>query len=467
MVRDLQSAMRHAKLRHCYGGGGVVSGANKFGSSLISMVLVSAVAGGIATSALAQDRKITEPGSSGLASKSQEKKLRPPEEVTAEKNVDAADKAYQPKGVDLGQFLLLPKIELDETYNDNVFAKAYDTKADFITTVRPEVAVRSRFDNHELNFLGRIEHKEFAKYTGDTVTEFFGQSDGRLDVTKTNSLRGLVSYQAGHEDRGSPDDVGGVEPTPFRYLTARGGGVAGLGRLTSSLDFGMVDRSFDDVRTATGVSPNRLRDRVDYEETLREAYEVIPGYFAVVEGALNQRVYANSADVAGYNRDSNGWRINSGLGVDISQVIRGDFLVGYFQQDYSDDRLTDPRGLSIKSMLNWSPTRMTQVVPSLERSVEETTATGVAALVRTSGSVLVRHELQRNIIVSSVLSYSHDTQQGGKQETDTYDGRFSGTYLLNANVYVGVEVDLKRKLSNVDAAGFDQHTVMARLGLQY
>ncbi|HLO78613.1 MAG TPA: outer membrane beta-barrel protein [Magnetospirillum sp.] len=400
-------------------------------------------------------------------SKDKDKSLRPPADVLGEKDVDAANDAYRPSGVDLGQFLLLPKIEVDETFNDNVFARQYNAKSDFMTSIRPEAALRSRFDSHELNFLGRVERKEFARFTDDSVTEFFGQSDGRLDVNKTDSLHGLVSYSAAHEDRGSPDDVGGKEPTPVRTLTGRTGGTVGLGRLKSSLDFGAVQRAYDDVQTATGTSPNHLRDRVEYEEKLREGYEIVPGYFAVIEGATNQRVYKNSADIAGFNRDSQGWRVNGGLGVDISQVVRGDFLVGYFRQNYTDDRLSDPSGLSVKAMFNWTPSRMTLVIPSLERSVEETSVSGVSALVRTSAGLLVRHELQRNIILSNSFSYMHDQQDGGDETTNLYEDRLSVTYLFNANLYAGGELVAKHRLSNADGNGYNQHTMMARFGLQY
>jgi hypothetical protein len=393
--------------------------------------------------------------------------LLPPKEALEQKDADIAPDQYQPKGANIGPFVFLPKLEVDEKWTNNVFATNYNSLGDYITTTRPEFALNSKFGEHSLDAIGRIERRNHHRYDKESVTNGFAQLSGLYKAGERDTLNGAVSYTHDHEDRGSPDNAGGLRPTEFHYLTFNGAGAINTGRLTSSLGLTVVRRDWEDTKTSTGVVPSRLRNRWEYETKLREAYEIAPSYSLIGEGALIQRRYITTPDQAGYNRDSDGVRLSSGIAMDVSEVIRGDFLVGYFRQNYEDRRLQDPAGPFIRAMFNWTPTRLTTVIPSLERSVEETTATGVSSLVRTAAAVTVRHELQRNIILGSSFSYSKDEQKGGGLTANTTELTLRATYLLNEFFYTGAEFTQKHKLTNVDGSGFNQSTAMLRFGLQY
>ena len=62
---------------------------------------------------------------------------------------------YNPTGVTVGSFRLFPLLELDEVYNDNIYATSYGTPgltSSFIQIVRPSLQLRSDWSNHMLNF---------------------------------------------------------------------------------------------------------------------------------------------------------------------------------------------------------------------------------------------------------------------------------------------------------------------------
>ncbi len=401
------------------------------------------------------------------AVKKQEKELLPPKDVLEKSNTAQAPDAYQPKGVDLGLFLLLPKLEVDETWLSNVFATQYDAVSDYITAIRPEIALNSRMERHSVTALTRLERKEFRRYKKESVTNGFAQLSGRYDIGERDNLNAMISYVRDNEDRGSPDNSGGNIPTEYHYLTFNGSGAMVTGQLTSVLGVTVVNRDWEDVGKSTGVAANHFRNRTEYEQKLRESYEFRPGYSALLEGVLNQRVYQHKRDGADTDRDSMGWRASSGLGVDLSDLVRGDFLLGYFRQDYADGRYRDSHGPFVKASFNWTPTRLTTIVPTLERSVEESTATGVSSLVRTAATVMVRHELMRNWFIGGVAGYAMENQIGGSIKTKTHNGLLRSTYLFTPNFYLEGEVGTRHKLSNTDGGGFVQNTAMFRLGAQY
>lgn len=375
--------------------------------------------------------------------------------------------SYQPKGVDLGLFLLLPKLENELTYNSNVYATRSNVKSDFIATVRPELALRSRFAQHDLSFRMMAEKYVYRTYKNDNHQDFQTDVNGRYDVQPGTELTLFSQYFSRHEDRSSPDEAGGVKPTPTQGFITRLGGKQEMGKLTLSGDITAQRLMFDRVATSSGTTVlNDDRDRWEVEGKLRGAYELFPGYAAVTQVSANTRRYDDAFDRNGFERSSHGYRVEGGVGVDISQLLRGDFLVGYLSQNYRDARLKDPSGVSVRATFNWTPDKLLIVVPALERSVSETTRSGSSSQVRTTGSVLVRYEAARNILLSGFLSAAYSENSGQKPTDWLYEARARGIYSFTKELFVGAEAVQKIKQVQGETGGYNQTTLMLRLGLQ-
>lgn len=380
---------------------------------------------------------------------------------------ERVDDSYQPKGVEFGNFLLLPEVEFEERYNSNVFAQSSDAKGDFITRIAPEVQARSRFKQHALNLSAGAEQYFYRRYTDDNHVDAFVTATGRYDFDRNWEANGLLEARLRHEDRGSPDEAGGEEQTPGYSVTGELGNEQTLGRYKFSQSIRAVRYTFGDVDAGSGGSINNSdRDRVEVVGTGRASYEMFPGYAAIGQLQGNVREYDDTLDDAGVNRSSQGVRAEAGIGVDITQLIRGDFLVGYFRQDYEDPSLTDPSGPAVRAVFNWTPSRMTVVVPSLERSVQETTTTRASGMIRTGGSLLVRHEYARNIVITGVASVYQDDFDGSGQENWTYDGRARLIWALAPEYYVGGELSYRQRTSNVETSEYNQYVLSLRFGLR-
>ena len=388
---------------------------------------------------------------------------------TANSDSERVNESYQAKGYELGKFLLLPKVEVDEVYNSNIFAAQSNNKADTITVIRPELKLRSRFTEHELTCTVVAENFRYKSFSHDDRTELEGNVDGRYDFSSHTQATLFTSLYSRHEDRGSPDDARGLEPTPTRGSNNRLGLKHQFNRLTI---VGQVEANrfgFGNVTGSDGsMTVNSDRNRWEFLARERASYEIFPGYAAVVEVSENTHVFDRDQDRNGYNRNNSGYRTEAGIGVDISELVRGDFLVGYYQQNYKDSRFQDPSGLSWRATFNWTPTKLTIVIPSFERTVTETTTQQASALVRNVFSVTVRHELQRNIILTGTGSVSYDQLSGvGGQNAWNYEGRAKAIYAFTREFYVGAEIGYKTKNSQLADGGYRQLTSMVRLGVQY
>jgi hypothetical protein len=389
--------------------------------------------------------------------------------TTSRDDSDKADDAFQPKGFEVGQFLFLPRLEADNTYNSNIFTNGGPDKPDYIFHLVPELKIRSRFASHELNFEARVEPFVHAKYRDDDHVDVFLQSDGRYDIDKTWEATGFILLSQNAADRGSPDNANGKTPGIDNSVNSRFGTKLKTGRFTINGSTAITRREFGDVETDTGTKiANHLRDRTQIEVVGQGAYEIFPGYDAVVRATGDLRRYDSTFDISGFNRTSDGFRLEGGAAIDISQVIRGDFVIGYLQQSYADPRLRTPKGLSFKSSLNWTPSRMTIVVPSLERVVTESTQVGVAALATTNVGLTVRHELQRNIILFGGFTAAFDDYQGSSQQGEYYTVTGRITYNFSRELYAAGEVEYRTR--NYKLAGLPsyQQTVSSlRIGVRY
>lgn len=375
------------------------------------------------------------------------------------------NESYQPKGIEAGSFLFFPKIEVDGLYNSNVFAEETNKKSDTILRISPDFQFRSRFTRHELNIAAKAERYIYDTYSSDDRTDLSTNVDGRLDIDRSwEATLNLDAFKRA-EDRGSPDAAAGLKPTSTYGMTANAGTRKEQGRFVFAANGKVSRRTFDNVETSTNtVVNNHDRDRWEYVGQVRGEYAVYDVISVVGVAELNQRDYDDRLDDNGFARSSNGFRLETGVSIDISQLVKGDITAGYFEQDYDDARLKSPSGLGFRARLNWTPSRMTVVVPSLEREVDETISQNVSSLVRTSGGVLIRHELQRNIVLTASGNIRHEKYEGTSERAWNYDARLRGTYAFTPEFFTAGEVAYRDRNSTRVNSSYEQWTIMLRVG---
>jgi hypothetical protein len=391
----------------------------------------------------------------------------PNAEKLGDSDTERLHDAFQPRGIELGQFLMLPKVELDTVFTDNLYATERNAKSEMVGIARTEVRARSRMPVHMLNLSANVDARRHATYSRDDAVDGRVGFDGRYDLSRTDEVTGLFDLAYRHEDRGSPDDAGGLKPTPTLAVTGRTGAKFDFGRISLRPSVTAVRRTYDDVTAAGGRTINNSdRDRVELEGQMAVYNEVFAGYAVVLAATANSRRYDDTVDDLGFRRSSTGWRLETGVGVDLTNILRGEFLVGYQKQDYEDRRFGEQAGPTVRASFNWTPTTLTLVVPSLARTIEETTLANASGTVRTTASVLVRHEYARNVLLTGTVSFFQDVFEGVNRTDDNYEARGRVTYALMPEVHVSSELRYRIRESNTVNNSYDQATILFRLGLQ-
>lgn len=375
---------------------------------------------------------------------------------------------YDPLGIRTGGFLLLPSLDITETYDSNIFLTPSNAKNDFITTISPAVALRSQWSNHALNLGAGADINHYADHGNEGVNDFFVKGDGRVDVSRNTRLFAAASYNGLHEARGNPNSpAASVDPVDYRLLLANAGFAHRLNRVEVRVTGDLASYSYGDaVNATTGAAiVQNTRDRDEYRVTGRVSYEIQPEYQAFLRASFNNRNYDKL--LGGFNRSSDGYEVVVGTDIDFTGVVFGEVFAGYRSQDYDDPRLSTVNGVTAGGKVFWNVTRLTTITGSLTRSVEETTIGGASGFFSTFGSLQVDHELRRNVLLDAHLKAGVNSYEGINRDDDEYELGIGARYLINRFARAGLSYTYSRR--NSDAAGSDytDHQVALTARIQY
>ncbi|MPY70320.1 MAG: outer membrane beta-barrel protein [Alphaproteobacteria bacterium] len=372
-----------------------------------------------------------------------------------------------PLGVRAGGFLVMPKLKLDGVYDDNVFATDNNTVDDFIAVISPSLRATSDWNTHSLEFHGGADVARYMDQTDEDYIHYNLGTSGRLDIRRDTNVSAGVDFVSTTEDRGSPDDANGIEPTEYTLLTPRIGAFNRWNRV--SLDVGAEAQiyDFDDVARAGGaIANNDDRDRTRYLLSMQGEYEIVPQYAAFLRVELNQVDYDSGVDDNGVNRDSDGYEVVAGTRVDLTGVLFGDVFAGYRSQSYDDPSLSTVDGISYGGALTWNVTELTTVKGSIARTVEESTLQGASGYLATAYTASVDHELLRNLLVGFRAGLTNNDYEGISREDDVYTVGAYGRYLMQRNLYLSLNYNYTNRDSSVSGADYEKNVIMLRVETQ-
>jgi len=363
---------------------------------------------------------------------------------------------YDPLGIHAGGFLIYPKLEIGERYDDNIRATQHNRLDDFATTIAPSVAVESTWSRHALGLQAFGVFEEFADHSSENTSEYGVNLTGRLDMTEQDFLSGFTSYSHQVQPRDEPDDTGQRKPSAFDHYIAQSTYAHRFSRVEVSLN-SRLDRL--DYTT----SFDNDRDRTDLTIGPRVSYLLSPSFIPFVQvGYLNENFDA-PLDRSGVDRDSQSYNGSAGFTFDIDTILSGQITVGETHTNFDDPSFKDATFFGFDGVLTWNVTTLTTITGEISRREVVTTQAGSSSRIATQGSISVDHQLLHNVLIGGSLMYRNDNYQTSSRNDNTFDATIGVSYLLNRNAAISLSYAHEMRDSNFTDAGFDDNTV--RLGL--
>ncbi len=388
---------------------------------------------------------------------------------------------YIPKGLHVGSFTVMPKLDIDNQYDTNIYKqdKSLNPTDSYVAHFRPGFNVRSGWSRHALNFMLDTDITEYANH-GDlnNYEDVFTRLDGRLEVVRDSHLDTGFNFNSVHEDRGSPDQIAGRGPTFYDTKALDSFYTHKLNRLAVKAGLDTIRYDYQDVSTSQNtVLAMSSRNHWEHAPSIRLSYEIQPEYEAFVKFVYKEADYdglvlSNGAGVA-YNRNSTGYNALAGFAFDVTDLITGDMSVGYLQRSYVDSRLQSISGINGFVNLKWRPTALTTVNGKLSHDINETTQQGVAGVLATGVNLGVEHELMRNVLLNIGGSFSNNDYQGFvapnlvNRNDKIYGGNVGARYLLNRNLSTGLSYTYQSRDVNYLLSNYEVNQVMLNLRGQF
>ncbi len=382
----------------------------------------------------------------------------------------------QPKddNLRLGSLLAYPELVLSEVYDDNIFATRSNEESDLVTVLSPSVSLVSDWERHYFRARASGDFARYRSNDSENYNDYRTSMEGRYDLSRVANVFGGLGYGKEHEERASPEDVNGIEPTTYTSTS----GHAGVYRKfnANALRLGVTaDRlDFNDVPSSAGIINNDDRDRTESTAGARLSRQISPETELFVQGVFDRRAYADAFDDRGYKRDSDGYRAALGVKRKFGPRLEAQAFVGPMRQDYDDPRLEDVSTLDFGGRVDWHPSARTSVSATVDRSLEETTvydaATGTPAssYVYSRAGVLAQHRLRPGTTLRAHLSVGRTDYQGIDRVDDLLVGGVGAQYRLTRNLYLEADYRFINRDSDEPLSDYFRNQIYVRLrGLLY
>jgi len=379
---------------------------------------------------------------------------------------------FEPLGLQIGNFFWFPRAEVDETYNNNIFATSKATASDLITVFQPRFDLLSDLPSNAINLHAAAALQHYIGHSTQDTQDGFVGFDGRLDVTAASNFYGGAQIAQSHTPRTSPDSPGNAaEPVTFDSITANAGYVQTGLRLGYQVELAVNSVRYNAVRLiGGGIAPQSSADVDVYQGVVRANYEIIPDYQGYIRFAENVRIFPNGLiGVPSFN--SQGYRADLGLQILPRGLVYGEIYAGYLSQNFWVSSLGSISAPDAGGRVIWNVTRLTTLTLNASRAVNTTNpsignGTGYLTSV---GALNVDHELLRNVLLNANVGYEIDEFQGLSRTDNVFTAGAGVKYLVNRNLYLGGTYTYQQRSSSGTAAGspYAQSIVMLRVSAQF
>jgi hypothetical protein len=315
----------------------------------------------------------------------------------------------EPVSSQFGPLSIEPALQVDETFNDNIFATPTGHRADAITNVLGTSKIDYAEGANTGQFVARILDHIYA--ANPSETEWEGSVGGiyRHQVYDDLELNLGGNIQRVILPRTDPTGIGGLSPTTYWIYDAFSGAVYGdkLSNLMS-IKFGATQTTFDSLEGLTGPINTSQRDFHEIYALGNLDHALFGQENKIsIELRPNVRDYDHEFDVTGFRRSSSGGQVTIGGTLDTNAIFFVRLSTGLQFQKYDDPRfgtVTVPDG-NIK--VSWWPTLRSSLNLNLDHEYSEAFFLASPGAVENLASLELDHELQRNLIASVSATFNH------------------------------------------------------------
>lgn len=344
---------------------------------------------------------------------------------------------YLPVGVQVGGFLISPGVGINGTFDDNIFRTAHNRSSDFITTVKPAIAVQSNWDRHNIFFGAEGDFGFYQHHSSENYEDYGVMLSGQYDFTDDTYMILALSRAQRHISRGTQFDPDASAPSEYEVSREQFQFVHELGMLQFQLHGQNEDVRLLDS-TVTGVPLTSFTTRDGQEIGAKIQFEYMPDNDIYSDVTYDTNSYTLAG---GSRRDADGYDVKTGWEFDTAGILRGGLYGIYINRDYSANT-GDTSHIYPGASIAWDITKLTTLSGTYDTRFDETTVAGAAGVIRTERKLALKQGLTERIsaeISSGLNDYKYVGGEGSINHTT--EVRYHGIEsVFRADEHIGITV---------------------------
>jgi hypothetical protein len=368
---------------------------------------------------------------------------------------------YDPTGIQVGNFLYKPAVELSAGRDSNP-GRRTGTTGSPVVIVAPELSIRSQFERHQLNAEFRGAYTEDPALQTVSHPNAEARVSGRYDLTDTTHL-----IAEGHYLVDTLVTAGFVK----QPLATTLGTTAGVAQKLGAAEI-TIKGSFDRIAFSNAImADNQALNTQDRNYTqpgaqVRASYTLTPQFTPFVDVSFDQRNHDLRMDFNGLQRDSTGITGRAGVAVNVG-TLTGDVSIGYLSRHFGTPNMQNIGGVVADATLAWAATDTDTFVLVARSQASETPAMGISGILSRDVIGQVDHQFEPWLIGTLRAGYGQDQFFG----TTRIDNRFfvagGGVYKMSRMVQLKADLRTEWTRSNMPANDFMAVVGLLGVRLQY
>lgn len=358
--------------------------------------------------------------------------------------------------------LIFPSIEVDATYDDNVYNNSQSKLDDLVLSSRPRFTMRTDLQRHRFSLTGGADIRRYADIEAENSEQFDIQGNGTIDLAERTEITVDAGFRRGIEQRGTAGDQFLTdEPVAFDrkfggLKVRREGGFLELmaeGRIaeTRYRDTMINGLPFDLSERDSTVMRARVRSSAPTSHYSR----------VFVEASFNKVDYLKSLPL---QRDSDGYAVLAGMLLRLTSLVDLEVGVGYIRQKFDNPAIKDVSDVNFHLQVEWTPRADWQITAGADRVIDPSFRLDALAIVHSDFSLEARKALGDRTLVSAELGVGEEKYQGSGRKDVRFHALVRAHYRLIDNV--GLVAGLGWRKQNGNALGRDYAGITATLGVR-
>jgi len=269
------------------------------------------------------------------------------------------------RGIPQGPGKFFPSVDLQVGFDDNVTQVENNEIDSGFAVLNPQVEYRIEKGPNVDSAMAGVSIGSYFDSSEDNY------EDAQLAFRTRRQLSPLMlgglqaQYQLGHDPRGATDRGIGLEPDTWHLGSLRGMLAYGdkSAQASGEVEAGITTKRYKDFSL-----PEKIEDKDIVDIGANLYYRLQPKTHALFGVDYAMTDFDSELSV----RDSNQYRLWTGLVWKATQKTTGKVRVGFAKRDYDEEAIDDFTGANWEGAVQWSPTAQALIDVATSRKAEDT-----------------------------------------------------------------------------------------------